>query len=303
MISSNHWQSSNMTIRLKALTIVAIPVMFLTGIGGAFGQAFDHIRIGDADGFGFTKTEDLKRSADTGSTGPADVNGNGVLEPDEFLPDLNGDGRVWLYGTDHFDNRWDGERENQAIECVGCSAISTATRGSNWTDLSLTPTWVAKDWPDLNGPALPNFPTFVFDFIVDDDAIVEGSSVFFNLVAADFDYDLALIQVRFANGNRQLLTLRSPGGVILDGLIQESTATFAFDDVFTADPNGNWRGLVKVTVASRFEPYNAVDYAELSMFAAVAALPAPRPRFALATPTIVRSPSFRSPGFRSPGSL
>ena len=243
--------------------------------GEAAAQAFHHIRIGDADGFGFAVTENLKRPLRGNGPGPADTNKNGVLEPTEFLPDLDGDGRVWFYGGDQFDHRWDVERTNRSIECIGCLSVSAMSQGSAWTDLSLSPASAAKDWPDLNGSALPNIPTFLFDFTVAAGAIVEGTSVFFNLIAADFDYDRAFIQVRFANGKRQTLTLRTPIGPNFDGLIQESTANFDFENVFTADNQGDWRGFVMVTVETIFEPYNAIDYAELSVFAAVAARPVP----------------------------
>ena len=61
-------------------------------------ESFQSIRIGDADGFGFTSTAVLARPIQGVGPGPADSNGNGVLEPDEFLPDLNRDGGSGMRG-------------------------------------------------------------------------------------------------------------------------------------------------------------------------------------------------------------
>ncbi len=252
---------------IAVLTLFALP-------GELNAQAFDRIRIGNADGFGFTDTSDLQRPLRDFGPGPADTDGDGLLEPTEFLPDLNGDGAVWYFlGLDAFDNRDEAVRANRQADCIGCLSIAAKTQGSAWTNLALTPNSPARDWPDINGPNIPNSPTFVFDFTVARDAIVEGSNIFFNLVAADFDFEVAQVQVRFANGNRQSFLLQTPGQANLDGMIQKSTATFAFDDVFTIDQDDNWHGSVTITVATFFEPFTAVDYAELSTFAAVAQIP------------------------------
>jgi len=52
-------------------------------------EPFQSIRIGDADGFGFARTSTLARPVLGVGPGPADTNANGILEPEEFLPDLN----------------------------------------------------------------------------------------------------------------------------------------------------------------------------------------------------------------------
>lgn len=257
------------------MTLVVTLVMTLIGgliatPGPAWAQAFDHIRIGDADGFGFTATEALARPVQGIGPGPADTNGDGVLQPNEFLPDLNGDGAVWWLGQDNFDNRSPDERDSRWVECVGCLSVASATQGSAWTDLSLNPAFNAPNWPDLNGPPLPNNATFVFDFTVARDAVVEDAEIFFNLVFADYDIDPAVILVRFAEAPRRALTIPNQQLAGVDGLIQERTASFAFAEVFTADANGNWHGDVKITFVAPLEPYTAFDYAELSIFAAVA---------------------------------
>ncbi|MCZ6763384.1 MAG: hypothetical protein O7C63_00455 [Alphaproteobacteria bacterium] len=245
----------------------------LTAFGAAQqaqAQVFSRIRIGDADGFGFPSTEKLRRPLQGVGPGPADTNGDGILGPMEFLPDLNGDGAVWWLGEDEFDNRYPDERNDSRVDCVGCLAISSVSRGAAWTDLALSVASRAGDWPDLNGPALPNNATFVFDFTVAQDGIFEGTEIFFNLVFADYDVDPAVIFVRFASAPRRTLFIANQQLANVDGLIQERTASFGFDEVFTQDADGNWHGRAKVTVSAPAEPYTAFDYAELSVFAAVA---------------------------------
>ena len=247
----------------------------------AAAQVFERSRIGDADGFGFRNAAELRRPTQGVGPGPADLNENGVLEPGEFIPDLNGDGRVWYLGQDEFDNRSPDERANRAVTCDGCLAIASVTQGSAWTDLALSPLSRAGDWPDLNGPNVPNNATFVFDFTVAAGAIVEGSEVFFNLVFADYDIDPAAIFVRFAEREGRTLFIANQRLINVDGLIQDKTASFTFDEVFTRDADGNWRGQVKVTMVAPSEPFTAFDYAELSLFAAVSQLRDPARRYAL----------------------
>jgi hypothetical protein len=97
-------------------------------------ESFQSIRIGDSDGFGFTSTAVLARPIQGVGPGPADSNGNGVLEPDEFLPDLNRDGGVWYAGEDNFDNRSDAERAGSGHICQGCKAIGSSTQGLKWSE-------------------------------------------------------------------------------------------------------------------------------------------------------------------------
>ena len=63
-------------------------------------EPFQWIRIGDIDGFGFSPTRGLSRPIPGVGPGPADTNDNGLLEPDEYLPDLRlfGTGNISLFG-------------------------------------------------------------------------------------------------------------------------------------------------------------------------------------------------------------
>jgi hypothetical protein len=205
-------------------------------------EPFQSIRIGDADGFGFARTSTLARPVLGVGPGPADTNANGILEPEEFLPDLNRDGGVWYAGEDNFDNRSDAEKLGNGHECRGCLAIGRATQGSKWTDLSLSPTAPPNNWPDLNGPATPNSAAFVFDFTVGKEDIAQGAQIFFNIVFGDYDIDPAVVFVRFREKPARVLRISNQQLRNVDGLIQARTARLRFNEVFTADAEGNWHG-------------------------------------------------------------
>lgn len=44
-----------------------------------------------------------------------------------------------------------------------------------------------------------------------------------------------------------------------------------FDEIFTADGDGNWDGFVRVVFFAPNDPYTAFDYVELSLFGLVTA--------------------------------
>ncbi len=248
--------------------LFAIAILFPAAVSA---DPFEWVRIGDVDGFGFTSTEGLGRPVLGVGVGPADTNGNGLLEPDEFLPDLNRDGGVWYLGQDNFDNRSDAERTDAGHACSGCLAVGERTRGSNWTDLSLSPTAPPNNWPDLNGPAVPNSAAFVFDFTVHRDDIARGANIFFNLVFGDYDINPAVVFVRFRDAQPRVLRIPNQQLRNVDGLIQARTAQLAFDDVFTEDADGNWHGFVTVVFDAPADPFTAFDYVELSLDPAVSA--------------------------------
>lgn len=254
----------------KYIAVMFAAVLLLAG-ETAQAQSFEWVRIGDADGFGFTQTQLLRRPIQGVGPGPADTNANGMLEPDEYLPDLNRDGGVWYRGEDNFDNRSDAERTDAGHACQGCLEMGAKTRGSNWTDLSLSPTAPADDWPDLNGPATPNSAAFVFDFTVHADAIIQGTQMFFNLVFGDYDIDPAVVFVRFKSAPARVLRIPNQRFRNVDGLIQARTAQMPFNDVFTRDADGNWHGFLTVIFDAPIDPFTAFDYVELSLDAGVSA--------------------------------
>lgn len=257
--------------RLQKYSGAMLVALLLLAGETAQAQSFEWVRIGDADGFGFTETGSLGRPIQGVGPGPADTNANGILEPDEYLPDLNRDGGVWYRGEDNFDNRSDAERTDEGHACQGCLAIGAKTRGSNWTDLSLSPTAPDDDWPDLNGPATPNSAAFVFDFTVHADAIVRGTEMFFNLVFGDYDIDPAVVFVRFKNAPARVLHIPNQRFRNVDGLIQARTSRLPFNDVFTRDADGNWHGFLTVIFDAPIDPFTAFDYVELSLDSGVSA--------------------------------
>lgn len=244
----------------------------------ATADPFRSIRIGDADGFGFRDTKPLIRGMGRGvpgRPGAADTNRDGVLRQGEFLPDLNQDGAVAWFSQDEFDNREPEEMVDRNHLCRGCVAINRGTRGSIWTDLALSSGSEGFNWPDKDGPVPPNNAHFVFDFTVGKEDIAPGGNIFFNLVFGDYDIDPAIVRVAFANKPERSLELRNlqdhsaEVGAFLDGLIDARSANLRFDEVFTKDTEGNWRGFVDVVFVAPREPYTAFDFVELSVFSMV----------------------------------
>ena len=152
----------------------------LFAAAAAQAEPFDYVRIGDADGFGFTDLARLVRAWPGPETLPADSDGDGRLGENEFLPDLNRDGGVAVFSHDNFDNRSADEIADRGHSCVGCLSIGDRTRGSIWTDLSLSASAPPANWPDADGPPPPNNAVFVFDFTAARDGILEHSQLFFN---------------------------------------------------------------------------------------------------------------------------
>ncbi|NKB49990.1 MAG: hypothetical protein GKS02_11600 [Alphaproteobacteria bacterium] len=257
---------------VSAIILASFLVVAVLTPTPAAAEPFQWVRIGDIDGFGFSLTRGLVRPVPGVGPGPADTNDNGTLEPDEFLPDLNADGGVWFRGDDNFDNRSQAERANTGHACQGCQDVGEATGGSRWTDLALSPTATASDWPDINGPAMPNSAAFIFDFTVARGDITPGGTIFFNLVFGDYDIDPAVVRLRFANAAPRILRIPNQQIRGLDGLIQVRTANLRFDEVFTADADGNWHGRAVVIFDAPADPFTAFDYVELSLAAEVAAL-------------------------------
>jgi hypothetical protein len=178
--------------------------------------------VGDIDGFGIFPTTGLVRATPT-HTDPADVDGDGVIEPGEFLPDWNKDGSTAVGSGDEFDRRSASEQ--------------AATDGAQWTDRSLTP----------NGA---DGATFVFNFTVPSPGDADfGVDHFINLVFGDFDVSPASIVV---DGVTVDLTVQ---GGEQDGLVQTAFATVPWASMTD--------GQVLIRVVARGEPYLAFDYALL----------------------------------------
>jgi len=252
-------------MRLVILGLLVV-VLAIGDASTASADAFRFIRIGDKDGFGFKDTKGLIRgNRFSGQEGAADANGNGKLDPGEYLPDINKDGAVAWMSSDEFDHRLPGEILDKAHFCRGCAEIAETTRGSIWTDLALSTAAEGHNRPDEDGPQRPNNATFTFDFTVADGDIAVGAPIFFNLVFGDYDIDPAIVHVSFAKADARQLEIENHG-FERDGLIQARSAVLRFDEVFSRDGSGNWRGFVHVVFVAPFEPYTAFDFVELSLF-------------------------------------
>ena len=245
----------------------------------AIAGPFDFVRLGDKDGFGYTNVAGLVRATGAPHNTAADTNGNGLLEPTEFLPDLNKNGTVATGAGDDFDHRSPAEISDTAA-LGGNGFTDTGSSGSKWTDISLSTSFLtsfptATNFPDPAGPALPNEPVFQFQFHIAGADITPGSSIFFNLVFGDYDVVPANVDLSFASAPGRLVGLTVQPGTA-DGLIQAATTTLSFNEVFSGDGSGGWNGSVRVTFRAPNEPYTAFDFAELSLVQ-IPIVPVPEP--------------------------
>lgn len=254
------------------------------------GPAFDYIRVGDRDGFGFSSTAGLVRATGAPHSTAADTNNNNLLEQTEYLPDINKNGSVATGSGDDWDNRSATEKSNSAA-LGGNGFADKGSSGSKWTDITLSTSFTGPEFPDPSGPAAPNQPVFLYSFSVDASAVVTTTQLFFNLVFGDYDVSPANVTLEFASAASRTvaLTLQPGSG---DGLIQAATATLDFNEVFTANGSGGYDGYLKATFEAPNEPYTAFDYTELSVTQiAFNAAPAPAtlPLVALAMAALAAS--------------
>ena len=225
--------------------------------GSALAAPFDFIRIGDRDGFGFAPTAGLQAAG----PGPADVNGNGLLQQTEFLPDLNNDGACNT--LDNFDNRSAAEAANTG-SLGGTGYTDSGSTGFKWTDIGLSTGYTGSNFPDPAGPGTPNNAHFEFRFHVGAGDIVEGSTIFFNMIFADYDVSPANVTLQFASEPTEVVAISTQSGA-QDGLIQAAFTTLTFDQVFSTDGFGGWDGLVTVDFIASGDPYTAFDFVELAL--------------------------------------
>ena len=259
-------------------------IVLCVGVVGANAAQFTEVRIGDLDGFGY-----LPAGLSAANGAAADTDGDGTLEPTEFLPDLNGDGITATGQADDFDNRSAAEVADTAISGLGF--IDNGTTGSKFTDISLSTSYDLSstalnvfDSPagvyGSGGPfpmppslTLTNQPGFLFDFFVATGDINPATSVFFNMIFGD--YDVTPANVTFTRGNGSTFTQAvSVQPLGQDGLIQQSAATLAFSDVFTATAGG-YDGYLGVDFIAPNEPYTAFDVVNLSPTLGISVIPLP----------------------------
>ena len=179
--------------------------------------------VGDPDGFGISPTTGLVAA----NGGPADSDGDGIIEDGEYLPDWNQNGNVAIGSNDYFDFRSSDE--------------ISATDGAQWTDYS------------VEGGGVADGAQFHFQFPVPSSAAGDhGTNHFINFVFGDYDVNPTSIDI---DGTTVTLTTQTSGQ---DGLVQA-----AFAEVPWAEMED---GEVIITVHAPNEPYLTFDYALLDLF-------------------------------------
>ena len=179
--------------------------------------------IGDPDGFGIDPAG-LMRAGD--GTEPADTDGDGILEPGEFLPDWNGDGMVATESGDAFDTREVDEVVNDGM-------------GTWYTDYA----WVGL------GVADNVVFTFHFDVPVEGDPDY-GLTHYINFLFGDYDAVPAEISI-----DDTIVELTHQANAA-DGLIQGAFTQVPWESMTD--------GEVVITVHAPHEPYMAYDYVLLA---------------------------------------
>lgn len=242
----------------------------------AFAVPFSNVAIGDIDGFGYDA--DANFNSLSGDGGTADRDNDGHLGANDVLPSLNGNQVVATGNGDDFDNRL-----NEGYSCTGCTT-NTGMAGVEYTDIALSTSYTNSSnnnkvydantstygaggtFPAGNSASLPNQPGFAFDFFVASGDIVAGTTVYFNMLFADYDVTPANIYFEYGDGSSENKAISAQNNGPDDGLIQAAYAALDFYDVFTwnAGTNG-WDGFLIVDFVANNEPYTAFDFVELSV--------------------------------------
>jgi hypothetical protein len=175
--------------------------------------------IGDPDGFGIDPTGLVRASSSHND--PADVDGDGIIEAGEYLPDWNGNGGVAVGSADEFDFR-------SAAEAADSS-------GAQWTDYAII------GGGSAHGAAF----YFVFSPPQPGDFDYEDPH-FINFLFGDYDVFPTSVDI---DGETVDLDVQGSGE---DGLVQVAFAPVPWSAM--AD------GEVTVTVHAPTEPYLAFDY-------------------------------------------
>lgn len=186
--------------------------------------------VGDVDGFGYGSAAGYLGAYG----GPADRNGNGILDSGDVMPDRNGDGVVATGSGDDFDYR---------------STDEAADTYARWTDVSLSNSFAGKPGPSSYAA---DAAEFVFTFAVPDVGDADyGVDHFVNFVYGDYDVNPMYAVVE---GSTVTLLGNSDGGG-LDGYIWRAYSPVAWSDMLD--------GEVRIEIVAPAEPWIVFDYALL----------------------------------------
>ncbi len=257
-------------------------------------QAFNYIRIGDVDGFGYvTGTTPCAgepcwpfnswNSSNNGSCSsfqlvntlgdPVNVDGLDPLGGGDYLPNLDCSPQT-RYDSDEFDLRTGfelgGPPYGGGTQVDG--AVNLNSSGSGWTDVAVSGTGLG--WFDcVVAPAPPHDyicgqgqAIFIFDFEVS--SANPTQPLYVNVIFGDYDVDSASDLLRYTTSSGSVIdttiaTQDNSAGD--DGLIQEATAVIPFADVFPNWGGGDKSGFLMVEFLMPDEPFVAFDYVELSI--------------------------------------
>ncbi len=185
--------------------------------------------IGDVDGFGFGGAAIYNGAYG----GPADRDGDGLLNAGDVLPDLTGNGNVCTRGKDDFDHRSIAEKMD--------------SMGAQWTDVALSTSFGGR-------PGLANDVFFTFNFTLPVLGDMDyGENHFINFVYGD--YDVSPMDAIVEGVTVSLLGNSDGGG--LDGFIWRAYAPVLWNDMLD--------GKVTIKIIAPNEPYVAFDYALLDI--------------------------------------
>ena len=238
-----------------ARSIVLATLLALTTAATVHAVPFTNITVGDRDSFGFSSLAGLVSA--TGA--PVDTNGNGVLDAGEFLPDINRNGAVAVRQGDNYDNRSAAEKADTLL--TGAGFTNVRSRGSEWTDLTLSSTFLpAADFPD-GDPTRPNEPLFIFNFNVASADIVPGTPLVLTMLFGDIDVGRAFVIVGIDGSRTRIALTHQPDAA--DGLIQSLVVPLSFAQVFEPIPGG-FHARVAVDTKLRIEPYTVWDFVQLA---------------------------------------
>lgn len=196
------------------------------------------VYIGDADGFGFTNLENYQAPNDyqDNEVPTVDLNGNGILDMGDVLPDLNNNGMVGYKGGDNFDNRSDEEKNDDYF--------------AKWTDISLSKSFID------NIPGLADDVYFEFYFTIDPNDPYYGKDHYISFLYGD--YDVGTVMEAVVEG--KTISLMGARSVGLNGWIGAASAIVSWQDMLD--------GIVTIDIIApgkndEGEPYIAFDYAVL----------------------------------------